>query len=101
MLYIFAINIPIEIEELLILLINLLYNILMTASKWQATIGKVILKMKIVDQHYNRLTLLHAFARAMAYYFSYITMGLGFLMIAFTKRGLHDKISNSFVIYNK
>lgn len=90
-----------ELEELFILFLNILYNVSMVASKTQATLGKMLFKIIITNEHGKRLSILHSFGRCMAYYFSYITFGIGFVMIIFSKKhlALHDRISHTYVIY--
>jgi uncharacterized RDD family membrane protein YckC len=77
-----------------------LYDALLTSSSWQGTIGKRVLKLKVVDEQGNRVS----FGRATGRYFSKIISGMvmyvGFIMIAFTdrKRGLHDMIAGTLVM---
>lgn len=81
------------------LVIHWLYEALMTSSSWQATVGKKILNLKVTDDAGNRLTFLHATGRHFAKYVSNLTLGIGYIMIAFTdrKRGLHDMIAGTLV----
>lgn len=71
------------------------------SSKWQATIGKKLLELKVVDLEGNRVS----FARATGRYFgkllSRITLMIGFLMIIWTKKkqALHDKLASTLVIH--
>jgi len=70
------------------------------SSKRQATLGKQILKVKVVDLNGNRI----GFGRATLRYFgkllSRLTFFIGFLMIAFTKKkqALHDKVASTLII---
>lgn len=70
------------------------------SSKWQASLGKKLLGLKVTDENGNRI----GFGRANGRYWSKILSGLlfgfGFLMVAFTqkKQGLHDKIAGTLVI---
>ncbi len=97
----FDIQISSEIEELLLLLINMVYIITMTASSYQGTLGKILFGIITVDVNMQRLSFSHSLGRYFAYYFSYLTLGIGFLMIGLTKKytGLHDKIAHTYVIY--
>ena len=81
------------------LVIHWLYEALMTSSSWQATVGKKILNLRVTDDAGNRLTFLHATGRHFAKYVSNLTLGIGYIMIAFTdrKRGLHDMIAGTLV----
>ena len=77
-----------------------LYEALLTSSSWQATVGKRILRLKVTDDHGNRIS----FARATGRFFAKILSGwimyVGFIMIAFMerKRGLHDVICGTQVL---
>jgi uncharacterized RDD family membrane protein YckC len=77
-----------------------LYYALMESSKYQGTLGKMILNLKITDLNYNKISFEKATLRFLGKFLSIITFGIGFLMIGFTekKQGLHDKISNCIVI---
>ena len=90
-----------ELEELIKVILSIFYITILTASKMRATIGKKIVGVIVVDKAKNPLSLSHSFARCLAYYFSYLTLVIGFLMIAWTKKhtGLHDKIAQTYVIY--
>ena len=80
-------------------LIRPFYEIFFTA-KYGGTIGKLIIKCKVVDSNGNNISFLDSAAR----YFSKILSGLilciGYLMIAWDvkKQGLHDKIAQTFVV---
>ena len=82
------------------MLIWWLYFACMESSKYQATLGKMALGIKVVDLNGNRVSFLRATGRHFSKIVSMMILGIGFLMIAFTKnkQGLHDKISNSFVV---
>ena len=90
-------------KELAYLIISIIYYTIFTSSNKCATLGKLIMNIKVVNEKMEKLSLAHSFARSFSYYFSYITFGIGFIMILFTKqnRALHDSISNTYVIYNK
>ena len=82
---------------------SLAYYTSLTASDKQATIGKRIVGIMVVDAQGNKLSFAHSLGRYLTYIFSYITLGIGFIMIGFTKNhtGLHDKIAGTYVIYGK
>ena len=77
-----------------------LYYAVLTSSSWQATVGKKVLGLKVVDENGDRIS----FGRATGRYFAKIPSALilciGFLMVAWTnrKRGLHDMIANTLVV---
>jgi len=87
----------------LIILFGWIYCGLMESSKYQATLGKKILKMKVVDGYGNRITFKRAVARNFSKVLSMIILGIGFFMASFTKRkqGLHDYIANTVVISSR
>tara|TARA_Y100000746_G_scaffold78724_1_gene66388 strand:- start:129 stop:581 length:453 start_codon:yes stop_codon:yes gene_type:complete len=80
--------------------IGVSYFVLMECSKFQGTIGKMALGIKVTDLEGNQI----GFAKALGRYFgkivSAIIFGIGFLMVAFTERkqGLHDSMSGCLVV---
>ncbi len=83
-----------------IFFIALFYFILLESSFLQATLGKLAGKMKVVNAHGERLSLLNAITRFFGKFLSYIPLGIGFLMIAFSKKkqGLHDQLAKTYVV---
>jgi uncharacterized RDD family membrane protein YckC len=77
-----------------------LYEAFLTSSSWQGTIGKRILRLKVVDEAGNRISFGRATGRFFAKILSSMFFCIGFLMIAFTehKRGLHDMIASTVVV---
>ena len=75
----------------------------MHASKWQGTLGKIIVGIKVTDLNGQRIS----FARALGRYFATILSGsilyIGYIMAAFTqkKQSLHDVIARTMVVYKK
>lgn len=67
------------------------------------TPGKLILKLRIVNEKGEYIGIPISILRYIGYILSGIILGIGFLMIAFTekKQGLHDKIAKTFVVYVK
>ncbi len=76
-----------------------LYSALMESSSYQATLGKMILGMKVTDLAGNRITFERATGRHFAKYLSAMILLVGFLMVAFTERkqGLHDILAGTLV----
>lgn len=69
-----------------------------------ATPGKKVVNIKIVDANtLEELSNKQAITRSLGYIPSTLLLGLGFLMIIFTKRNqsLHDKLANTVVIYTQ
>jgi len=81
-------------------LIWLLYNGIFESSKYQATIGKMILRIKVVDIQGRRLHFLKALLREIFTIFSILPLGFGVWAIEgnSVKQGWHDKLSDCYVI---
>ncbi|HEY2363186.1 MAG TPA: RDD family protein [Candidatus Angelobacter sp.] len=77
-----------------------LYEALLTASSWQGTIGKRVLRLKVTDEAGNRISFGRSTGRFFAKILSYVTLWIGFIMVAFTdkKRGLHDILAGTVVV---
>jgi len=77
------------------------YKAGMESSAYQATLGKLAVRLKVTDQEGRRIS----FARATARYFSKMlsafALGLGYVMVGFDeqKQGLHDRIAGTLVMY--
>ncbi len=84
---------------LLSLVAGWLYYALMESSKFQGTVGKLVLGIVVTDMEGNRISFLRATGR----YFSKIISGLilmiGYIMAGFTekKQALHDIIASTLV----
>jgi uncharacterized RDD family membrane protein YckC len=80
-----------------------LYWAVMESSAMQATIGKRVMKIAVVDMYGNRLSFARASLRALAHWISFLLFGIGFLMAAFTeqKQALHDFIAGTLVVSRK
>ncbi len=76
------------------------YFAVFEASRKQATLGKLAVGIKVTDLHGNRIGFARASGRYFAKYISVTTIGIGYLMAAFTKRkqGLHDMMAGCLVI---
>ena len=77
-----------------------LYFSLMESSRHQATLGKLALGIKVVDEEGRRLGFGRALGRWAATALSYLTLYIGFVMAAFTrrKRALHDLVAGTLVV---
>ena len=77
-----------------------LYYALMESSSSQATVGKIALGIKVTDLEGKPITFWRALGRSVAKIISAITLFIGYIMAAFTKRkqALHDKIANTLVV---
>jgi uncharacterized RDD family membrane protein YckC len=76
------------------------YNGLFESSVYQATIGKMILKIKVIDLYGKRMSVLRAVFRCISTIISILPIGLGIWYITTDskKRGWHDLISGCYVI---
>lgn len=82
--------------------IGVLYFTSMHASKWQATLGKLIVGIKVTDLNGDRIS----FWRALGRYFATILSAIlyiGYIIAAFTekKQSLHDFIASTIVVYKR
>ena len=68
---------------------------------WSTTLGKLLFGLKVVRNDGSRIGIGRAFIRNWCYFISLLLLGIGFLMIAFRrdKRGLHDLICDTKVVY--
>lgn len=76
------------------------YFILMESSVKQATLGKRLFKIKVINENGTRLSLINSLGRTLGRLLSGAIMGLGYVMILFTKdkQGLHDKLAKTYVV---
>jgi uncharacterized RDD family membrane protein YckC len=80
--------------------VNILYFSFMESSKFQATIGKLALGLIVTDTNGEKLDFLKAMIRNVSKIVSTITLGIGYLLVAFTekKQALHDMIASTLVV---
>ena len=80
--------------------IGWLYFTISESSSWQATLGKRMLGLRVTDETGNRIGFGRANGRYFSKFLSAITLGIGYLMVAFTdkKQGLHDKMAGTLVL---
>lgn len=80
--------------------VSVLYYAGLESSPMQATLGKLAVGIKVVDRGGARLSRGRALGRWASAGANYLTLGVGFLMAAFTerKRGLHDMIAGTQVV---
>jgi len=91
--------------NLLVTIINLVLGItyftVMESSEKQATIGKMAIGAKVVDEQGNRISTGKALGRYLSKILSGLIFCIGFIMVGFDskKQGLHDKIAGTFVVH--
>jgi uncharacterized RDD family membrane protein YckC len=82
------------------LILSWLYYSLMESSKTQATLGKMVMGLKVTDLEGDRISLKRATIRYFSKILSAIILMIGFIMAAFNpkKQALHDKIAKTYVV---
>ncbi len=86
------------------LLINIvvawLYWAGMHSSRYQATVGKMALGLRVADYYGERISFLRATGRHFAEFLSALIFGIGYLMVVFTRRrqALHDLMAETLVV---
>lgn len=82
-----------------ILVVGQLYHAYFVSSAKMATPGKRLCGLYVTDVEGHRLGFGHALGRNLLALFSYITLYIGFIMIAFSERkqALHDKMAGTLV----
>lgn len=83
-------------------LLTVAYFVLMTYS-CGATIGKHLMKIKVVDTNGEKLSFISVLIReTVGRYLSVLVMYIGYILAGLDrdKQGLHDKIADTYVIYD-
>jgi uncharacterized RDD family membrane protein YckC len=77
-----------------------LYEAFMLSSEWQATVGKRAMSIAVTGLDGGRISFARATGRHFAKWISICTLGIGFIMVAFTakKQALHDLIAETLVV---
>jgi len=80
-------------------IVNVAYFIGLWAWRGQ-TLGQMVAHVQVVRTDGKPVDLRTAVLRYLGYIVCVLTLGIGFLMVAFDdrKQGLHDKIANTYVI---
>ncbi|WP_042349116.1 RDD family protein [Bacillus massiliigorillae] len=81
-------------------IVGTLYYTLLQSSKWQATIGKKLLGVKVVTLEGDRISFFRAIIRHLVMFSISSLFYFGFIMALFTKRKqtLHDLLAKTLVI---
>ncbi|WP_223700927.1 RDD family protein [Sutcliffiella deserti] len=82
-------------------ILGLLYYIIMPVTNLQATLGKSVLGLKIIDLEGEKISVGQSIGRYFSQILSAIILLIGYMMVGWTKRkqGLHDKLASTYVIY--
>ena len=77
------------------------YFVVLPSTKWQATPGKKLLGLQIVNAQGKRISFLRALVRFVSMFFSSLLLMFGYVMAGIhpKKRSLHDILGNTYVIY--
>ncbi len=88
------------VAQVVFIVIQTLYFSLMESSNMQATVGKMVLGIKVTDMNGNKLDFTKALVRNLCRILSSMILFIGYLMAAFTekKQALHDMIANTLVV---
>lgn len=78
----------------------IVYSVWLESSVWQATPGKMMLGLKVVDIEGRRISFAKSSMRNFAKGLSMLTLGVGYLMPLWTARrqALHDRAAGCLVI---
>ena len=81
-------------------LLWIVYCAIMEATKYQGTVGKVLMDIKVVNASGSRLTIIESIIRNLTKILSYLPLALGFLWMLFNKkrRCWHDFLAGTFVV---
>lgn len=76
------------------------YFIVMHSSPLQATVGKLLLGVKVTDREGNRIGIGRSVGRFLGMFISSLTLGIGYLLAGVTERrqALHDMIAGTLVV---
>jgi uncharacterized RDD family membrane protein YckC len=90
-------------RNLLNLALWAVYYGFMESSEQQATLGKRICGLKVIDEFGNRLTYRKAILRYLAIIISVLPLGFGIWAIAYDKKkqGWHDALLGCYVVKSK
>ena len=77
-----------------------LYHAMLESGPHQSTWGKRVLGLKVTSYTGQRISFMHATGRYFSTLVTNMTMGIGYLMVAFTdrKQALHDMIAGTLVV---
>lgn len=84
----------------LTILIGWLYFAMMESSRYQATLGKKLFGLRVVDMNGGQIGFGKASGRHFGKFISFLTQLVGFFMAGWTKQkqGLHDKMAGCLVV---
>jgi len=88
-------------NTLITFLVWWIYFAVLDSSHNQATVGKNVLGLKVVDYSGNRIGFWRASLRYVGMYVSIVLLPITLLVVAFSskKQGLHDMVANCLIVY--
>jgi uncharacterized RDD family membrane protein YckC len=89
--------------SIVLMVVNILYYTLMEASKFQGTVGKIALGLKVTDANGGKLDFVKALLRNVGKIVSGLVLMIGYIMAGFTekKQALHDMFVGALVVKKK
>lgn len=86
-----------------VFLIGVAYAAAMISSHYQATLGKMVMGLKVTDAQGKRLTPGPAVIRELSKFLSGLLLGIGYIIAAFNDRSqaLHDMIAGTIVVRSR
>lgn len=96
----FLMNSPNWLSNIIIICIFWLYYAFLESSSNKASIGKMVVGLKVTDEKGKQISFARATGRYFGKYISVFLFFIGLIMIAFTKKkqGLHDLMSKTLVL---
>jgi uncharacterized RDD family membrane protein YckC len=85
------------------IVIGWFYSAKLESSRWQGTVGKWLLGIRVTDLAGNRISFGKASGRYFGKSLSLLTLCIGFMMAGWTKRkqALHDMVAKTLVVRDK
>ncbi|HYC86510.1 MAG TPA: RDD family protein [Chryseosolibacter sp.] len=82
------------------MVVGILYYSILESSKFQGTVGKMAVGIKVTDMNGDRISFGKALLRSIGRQISGLILFIGYLMAAFTekKQALHDMIAGTLVL---
>ena len=90
----------IVVIQIVFFILQVLYHSFMESSKFQGSIGKLALSIKVTDMNGDKLEFGKALVRNLGKVVSQYTIFIGYIIAAFTdkKQALHDLIASTLVV---
>jgi uncharacterized RDD family membrane protein YckC len=90
----------IVLYQIVFFVLQTLYHAFMESSKFQGSVGKLALSLKVTDMNGDKLEFGKALVRNLGKVVSHYTALIGYIIAAFTdkKQALHDLIASTLVV---